>query len=535
MPTPRPNLDRIPSAASAFADGVRVMARLGLARPGHLAAVGAATARWGPTVATLYAAAALRYPSRAAVVDHRGSITFARLHARSTALAHGLRASGLRPGDRLGLLCRNHRHFVEANLAATKAGLHVVYLNAGFAAPQLAEVLAREGVAGLVCDAEFEPLVDADFGGPVVVADGDVEARASMRDTRRRGRFPISMLVAHPTSPVLLTSGTTGTPKGARRDWPGGMSSALGLYQRLPYRADDVFVIACPLYHAWGLSQLVVAASLGCTVVVVPHFEPVATLEAVQRHRATVLAVVPFMLQRMLANDAVDRFDLSCLRIVASSGSALPATVGLEWMDRVGDTLFNLYGSTEVGQATVASPADLRAAPGTAGTVVPGCTVAILDDEGREVPDGTTGRVFVGGGGQFSGYTGGGTKESVRGLMSSGDVGYRDDRGRLFVTGRSDDMIVSGGENVFPGEVEELLLAHPDVVDVAVVGVPDIDFGDRLAAFVVRRPGAALDGAGVRAFVADRLARHKVPRDVTFVDDLPRTPTGKLLRRALIA
>jgi fatty-acyl-CoA synthase len=235
----------------------------------------------------------------------------------------------------------------------------------------------------------------------------------------------------------------------------------------------------------------------------------------------------------MLAADSLDPHDLSSLRVVASSGSALPGHLALAWMDRVGDTLYNLYGSTEVGQATIATPEDMRAAPGTAGRVIPGSIVAILDAAGNDVPTGSEGEIVVGNDAQFTEYTGGGTKARVRGLMSSGDVGHFDEDGRLFVTGRADDMIVSGGENVFPGEVEDVIAAEPDVVDAAVVGVPDPDFGQRLAAFVVTRPGSDLDADAIRKLVAGRLARHKVPRDVTFVAELPRTTTGKLLRREL--
>jgi fatty-acyl-CoA synthase len=229
----------------------------------------------------------------------------------------------------------------------------------------------------------------------------------------------------------------------------------------------------------------------------------------------------------------VDRHDLSSLRIVASSGSALPGLVATEWMDRAGENLYNLYGSTEVGQATIATPADLRARPGTAGRVVPGTTVAILDEHDHRLPDGAEGRIYVDSGAQFSGYTGGGTKERVGTLMATGDVGHFDADGLLFVTGRSDDMIVSGGENVFPREVEDLLLAHPAVLDAAVVGVDDAEFGQRLAAHVVTAPGSGLTARAVRSLVGGSLARHKVPRDVVFVDELPRTTTGKLRRKDL--
>ncbi len=338
------------------------------------------------------------------------------------------------------------------------------------------------------------------------------------------------LLPSLPIAPVLLTSGTTGTPKGARRSGrPAGLSSALGVLERIPYRAGDVAVIPTPLFHAWGLAQLTIAAATASTVVLVRRFDVGETLDAVAAERAQVLAVVPVMLQRILADDTNDR-DLSSLRIVACSGSALPAAVATVWMDRFGDNLYNLYGSTEVGQATLATPEDLRAAPGTAGRVIPGTVVEVVDDWGEPVAQGETGLIIVGSDGQFTEYTGGGTKDRIRGLMSSGDVGHFDAEGRLFVTGRADDMIVSGGENVFPLEVEEILLSHPDVVDAMAVGVADDEFGQRLAVFVVLGPGGSVDADGIRSFIAARLARHKVPRDVTFVDELPRNATGKLLR-----
>jgi fatty-acyl-CoA synthase len=513
----------------AVSDRVRLSRRLGWLDPGQVAATTAALTRWGPSLAALYTAAAVRHRKRVAVVDHRGSVTFGELDRSSTATASGLRALGLNGGDHLGVLCANHRDFVDVSIAAAKAGLACVYLNTGFAAPQLGEVLRREGVGAVVVDSDLLAIVEASgFDGHVVVVDGDAVSHRSIDDVRAlASRRPLPP--SRPVAPVLLTSGTTGTPKGARRSRPAGLSSALGVLERIPYQGGDVSVIPTPLFHAWGLAQLTVAASTASTAVLVRRFEVAATLDAVEAHRANVLAVVPVMIQRILAAETDDR-DMSSLRIVACSGSALPAAVATAWMDRFGDNLYNLYGSTEVGQATLATPEDLRAAPGTAGRVIPGTVVEVVDDRGEVVPSGVSGLIVVGSDGQFTEYTGGGTKDRVRGLMSSGDVGYFDDDGRLFVTGRADDMIVSGGENVFPLEVEEVLLSHDDIVDVMVVGVPDDEFGQRLAASVVRGRGASIDGDGVRSFVASRLARHKVPRDVTFVDELPRNTTGKLLR-----
>ena len=517
---------------------VDVARRAGLLDPRRVPALTAAIARWGPTLAAPYAASALATPNRAAVIDDRGSISCRELDRNSTKLANGLRKLGLGRGERLGIACRNHREFVEATIAAAKLGASVVYLNTGFAAPQLREVLARELVDILIIDDELVELVDREvFRAPVVVV-GSSEAGAahpgttSLGTVRRSGTGRLPLRPSLPLAPVLLTSGTTGTPKGAQRSARADPAAA-AIVEIIPYRHDDIVAITSPLFHAWGLAQLGLAAVLGATVVVSTTFDADRTLLFLEEKRVTVLTVVPAILQRLLDAEGLDTTDLSALRIVASSGSALPVPVVEDWLNRVGPNLYNLYGSTEVGQATLATPDDLTAAPATAGRALAGSTVVIFDEVGSSVPTGTIGRIFVGNGSQFDGYTGGGGKEMIDGLMSSGDVGRLDDTGLLFVTGRADDMIVSGGENVFPREVEDLLLAVDGISDVAVVGVEDDKFGQRLVAHVVTSPGVQMTAAQVRAAVADNLARHKVPRDVVFCEELPRTATGKIRRNLL--
>jgi fatty-acyl-CoA synthase len=255
----------------------------------------------------------------------------------------------------------------------------------------------------------------------------------------------------------------------------------------------------------------------------------------VAQHQATVLAVVPVMLQRImgLPEEVRRRYDTLSLRVVAVSGSALPGELAIRFMDAYGDVLYNLYGSTEVAWASIARPEDLRAAPTTAGRPPFGTVVKVVDADGREVPTGQPGRIFVGNSMLFSGYTGGGTKAVLDGLMSSGDTGHFDEQGRLFVDGRDDDMIVSGGENVFPREVEDLLADHPAVAEASVIGVADDHYGQRLKAFVVVRQGERVDAETIKAYIRSRLAGYKVPRDVQFLDELPRNATGKVLKRDL--
>jgi fatty-acyl-CoA synthase len=495
--------------------------------------------RWGATPAAAYEGSAARHPDRLALVDERGSLTFAEVHRRTNALAWSLQRAGVQEGDGVAIMCRNHRGFVEASVACSKLGANLLYLNTAFAAPQIAEVLQREGPSVVIYDSEFAELVvkgaarrkrfiawsepEERLREPTLeelIATGE---ERGVRPPREHGRV------------VILTSGTTGAPKGARRKEPDSLEPMAAMLSKIPLRARETTVIAAPMFHSWGFAHFTLALPLASTLVLRRRFDPEDTLRAVAEHRASTLALVPVMLQRILDLDPArrERYDLSSLRVVALSGSALPGELAVRAMDALGDVVYNLYGSTEVAWATIATPEDLRAAPGTAGRPPLGTVVRLLDAEGREVPAGGTGRIFVGNEMMFEGYTGGGGKEIVDGLMSTGDVGRFDAAGRLFVEGRDDEMIVSGGENVFPREVEDLLADHSDVEEVAVVGVPDDEFGQRLRAYVVAREGAGLDEDAVKSHVRENLARYKVPREVVFMDELPRNATGKVLKREL--
>jgi fatty-acyl-CoA synthase len=510
-------------------------------RPDKLVRVLQTLHNWGPTPAAAYHTSAIRYPDRLAIVDERGALTFAEVDRRTNALARAFSAAGIGEQDGVAVMCRNHRGFIEATVACSKLGASVLYLNTAFAGPQITDVLAREGPVALVYDEDFSELVR--HGG---------EGRrrfVAWCDPERRAADPLlDELIAHgdPTplpAPaergrvVILTSGTTGTPKGAARKQPDSMEPAAALFSKIPLRARETTVIAAPMFHSWGFAHLTLSLPLSSTVVLRRRFDPQETLRAVAQHRATALAVVPVMLQRILElpPETVAAHDLHALRIIAASGSALPGELATRAMDAFGDVLYNLYGSTEVAWATIATPADLRAAPGTAGRPPLGTVVKLLDEHGREVPRGGRGRIFVANEMVFEGYTGGGGKEIVGGLMSTGDTGHFDEAGRLFVDGRDDEMIVSGGENVFPREVEDLLADHVEIEEAAVVGVHDEKFGQRLKAFVVARNGSQLSEESVQIYVKENLARYKVPREVVFLDELPRNATGKVLKRELSA
>jgi len=506
--------------------------------PWHLAEIAKAVIERGP-LAAASSVLAIRHGDKIAMVDERGPVTYAELDRRAEAIAAVWHRAGATAGSGVGILCRNHRGYLDALLACSKLGARALLLNTDFAGPQAADVCAREGVDLVVADEEFAAVaaaVDAPLGHYVAWTDDPATAGPLHLDSIVAAGAPEPL--PRPGADfrlVILTSGTTGTPKGAGRGSPSSIGGLGALLSKVPYRSGGATYVAPPMFHALGLASAMLALALGSTIVTRRRFDPAEVWRSLEAERCTALVVVPVMLARVLAADeeAEHHPELPDLRIVLVSGAQLDATLAKRALARFGPVVHNLYGSTEVAYATIATPDDLAAAPGCAGRPPFGVTVKILDDVGAELPPGGTGRIFVANEDQFGGYTGGGGKEIVDGQMATGDVGHFDADGRLWVDGRDDEMIVSGGENVFPREVEELLAAQPDVVEAAVVGAPDPDWGQRLRAFVVVRPGAVLDADTVKELVRENLARYKVPRDVLFLDELPRNPSGKVLKRVL--
>jgi fatty-acyl-CoA synthase len=508
-------------------------------RPDRLWGVLRTLQKWGRSPAAGAISLAERYPDGTMIVDELGTLTYSEVDTRTNALAHALSDNGIGEGDGVGVMCRNHRGFVEATLALSKLGADALYLNTAFAGPQLTEVVQREKPKALIFDEEFYGLLEdaghrrkrfvawhdeptcADPTLDELMADGDP---SSVVPPEREGRA------------VILTSGTTGTPKGASRGNPESLDPVVSYLSKIPLKSRNVIHIAAPLFHSWGFAHFSLGLILGMTYVLRRKFDPEACLAEVARTRADGLAVVPVMMQRILdlPEETRRKYDTSSLKVVAASGSALPGDLATRWMDDFGDNLYNLYGSTEVAWATIATPEDMRAAPGTAGRPPRGTIVKLYDENGVEAKTGQPGRIFVGNEMLFEGYTGGGSKDVIGNLMATGDVGRFDDGGHMFVEGRDDEMIVSGGENVFPKEIEDLLARHDAVSDVAAVGVDDEDFGQRLRAFVVLESGKNATEDELKGYVKQNLARYKVPREIVFIDELPRNATGKVLKRELV-
>jgi fatty-acyl-CoA synthase len=446
---------------------------------------------------------------------------------------------GVVEGDAVALLARNSRQFLIALAAVSKIGADTIYLNTGFGVGEIADVVRDENITAVIADEEFEQRVTEGAPGRTHVLAWTERDRDDVPSLDRLSGGAASSLpgVGHVSRHVILTSGTTGKPKGAPRQAPGLLAGAevvLALLGAIPLRMRRVTLLAAPMFHTWGFAHLLMGLALQSTFVVRRRFDPEIAVALLDEHSASALVAVPVMLQRImeLPADMRRRHPAPDLRVVALSGSALPASVAERFMDEYGDVVYNLYGSTELSYVTVAGPKDLRQAPGTAGRPLHGVTLRILDDEGEQVPDGATGRIFAGSALTFEGYSGGRDKDRIDGLVATGDVGHLDEAGRLFIDGRDDDMIVSGGENVYPREVEEVLLGHPAVADAAVVGVPDERFGQALVAHVVAREGG-LPPEELREYLKGRLAAYKVPREVVVRDSLPRNETGKVVHREL--
>lgn len=511
-------------------------------RPDRYVKMAAAMRREGMGFTAGFAGASQRCPDSPGFIDELGSLTWRQLDDRGNALGAALQALPSGTPKVVGVMCRNHRGFVDALLGANRIGADVLLLNTSFAGPALAEVVTRENVDAVIYDEEFTATVDRALADNpeaariVAWSDGDHDVTVEKLITQHAGQAP--KRTGRKAKIIMLTSGTTGTPKGAKHSGGGGGIGVLkGILDRTPWRAEEPIVIVAPMFHAWGFSQLVLASSLACTVITRRKFDPEATLDLIDRHKATGLAVVPVMFDRImeLPDEVRSRYSCRSLRFAAASGSRMRPDVVISFMDQFGDVIYNNYNATEAGMIATATPADLRAAPDTAGKPAEGTEIRILDSDLNDVPTGEVGTIYVLNKTQFDGYTSGATKDFHAGYMSSGDVGYLDKNGRLFVVGRDDEMIVSGGENIYPIEVEKTLAAHPEVAEASVIGVDDEQYGQRLAAFVVLEPGASADVEALKQHVRENLANYKVPREINILDELPRGSTGKILRNELKA
>ncbi|OJF81401.1 fatty-acid--CoA ligase [Nocardia seriolae] len=503
--------------------------------------------RFGPSPAMLLAFAAARNPLRTAVIYDRGAISYGELQRRAEAIAAALHAHAHGRVGTVAILCRNHAGFVAATAAGAQLGAELVFINTELPAAALAALLRRHSPDILIADQEYDAAIAAaDYPGLHVRAWVEAGGSGALSlEALAAERHPAPPAVHRPVRITLLTSGTSGFTKGVPRAIP--LRSILELATTgaaaTRMRAADTVVTGPPMFHGFGLAALMATLALGATTVCHRRFDAARTLADIDEHGATVLFLVPVMVQRLVALSANERaaVDVSRLRrAITGAAPIAPATVAA-FVETYGPILVNGYGSTETGVVAIATPEDLLAEAGTVGKPALGVSVRILRADRTNAAPGEVGSIFIRSGLVFTGYTPDPhaeerAKEVVDGYVDTGDLGHLDDAGRLYVDGRSDDMIVSGGENIFPGEVENRLAAHPALADVVVLGVPNPEYGQTLRAFVVLVPGARTPTTDdLNDHVRAALERYKVPKEYVFLDRIPRNASGKVLRKNLAA
>lgn len=501
----------------------------------------------------IYRVHARNSPSKPALIWRGRTTTWAELDERIDRFASGLARRGIGRKKSVILMMRNRQECVELGAAAARGGAAAVSISWRSTAKELTYLANHSGALGIVIEPELlhaleeaSPELSETFLSNVFVVGSAPVSSQRLRTT------PLDSLLEEPArlddmdpkadedaAVVVYTSGTTGKPKGAVRKFPKDtMAAAMRFINETPMRVDDVHLVTCPLYHSTAFGFLSLSHVLGNTVVIMDEFKPEAFLDAIDRWGVTTTAMVPTMLHRVLdlPEETRRRYDTRSLRVVFSGGAPLPGPLAIDFMDTFGDIVYNFYGATETGLVTLAKPEDLRFAPGTIGKAVPGNDIRLLDDDKREVSPGVVGELYVKNKLLVAGYHKDQEATSasmIDGYFSVGDLARRDRDGRYFIEGRKRDMVISGGVNVYPAEVEGVLEQHPDVAEVAVVGVPDREWGERVRAFVVKRSGTGVDEGALKAYARERLAGPKVPRDFVFIDALPRNPTGKVLKREL--
>jgi fatty-acyl-CoA synthase len=508
---------------------VRALTRAGVVRPllprPALLRLGLSMPFTVPSISTAVQLQAATQPSRLAIVDEQGGLTWRRLDERVSRLANALRDRA-EEGAKVAFMVRNGREAVECYAGAARAGMPPVPVNTWSSAGDLEHIAQTQSPGVVVADPEFAEACEQAFGADRILVTGDgYEAALDAASSSRPMTRGTAEIVTH-------TSGTTGRPKGAERDLSGdAISSLTGFLEKVPMERTDQFCIASPLFHALGQGMLGIALVLGTTLVLPPRFDPEELLTTIAEREVDAVAMVPIMLRRLL--EVADPPPTPSWRVCVLSGSALPSALQEQAEERFGRIFYDLYGSTEVGWATIATPEDKQERPGTVGSPGPGMVVVAVDDDGEPLPPGEVGQIRVQTAMSFRGYTGMDGSGPEEGAIDTGDLGHVDADGYLFISGRKDDMIVSGGENIYPSEVEAVLDEHPDLLEVVVVGVEDEEYGEILHAHVVPREGADLSEDDVVAHAREHLARYKVPKQVHLRDELPRNAAGKVLRGEL--
>lgn len=526
-----------------------------LVRPSQIAVFlrGAVRVPIGPHLAVMYHAAA--HPDREALIEYaEGGVrrmTWGELDAAINRLANALFARGVAGDARVALMLPNGGEYLIAQQAIARLGATAVQIGYRLKAGEIGYILGNAEPRATIVHADHLAAMTCaraqvgEVGPIIVVGDPPPTPGAGIAEWDR------ALAAASPHAPprvrgggdgggmIVYTSGTTGKSKGAQRNWRStGLEAVADLVLQIGIRADERHLVVCPLYHSAAPAFVAIVLSLGGTVVLMNHFDPEGALDIIARERVTSSLMVPTMIVRItsLGADVLARHDASSRRWLMSGAAPLSTEAARRFMDRFGPILWNFYGATETGLVTLAGPADHVSRPGTIGRALSGNEIRLVDDAGREVGPGEVGELYARNSMLITGYHRNAlaTAASQRdGFFSVGDLARRDADGYYYLESRKHDMVISGGVNIYPREIEDLLHAHPAILDAAVIGVPDPEWGETLRAFVVLRDGHALSEQEVIDFCRAGLADFKRPRKVTFVRELPRNPTGKVLKREL--
>ena len=504
----------------------------------------------GPHLAVMFHAAA--HPDKEAIVDEGepGTVprrlTWGQLDASINRLAHALVARGAGAGSRVAVMLPNGSEYLIAQQALARLGATAVQIGYRLKAAEIGYILDNASPAATVVLADYLPAMrDARTatgkGGPMLAVGGSAPDAVAW-ETALAGESPD----APPRSRggdgggvIIYTSGTTGKPKGANRKWSHtGFDSVADLMVQVGMKANERHLVVCPLYHSAAPAFVAITAALGATCVLMPHFDPEGALAIIERERITSTLMVPTMLVRIsnLSTATLAKYDTSSLRWVMSGAAPLATDTARRFMERFGPILWNFYGSTETGIVTLAGPHDHVARPGTIGRRVRGNEITLLDDAGHPVPPGDVGELFARNTTLISGYhaNDAATAAAQRdGFYTVGDLGRVDADGFYYLESRKHDMVISGGVNIYPREIEDALVTHPAILEAAVIGVPDPEWGETLRAFIVVRDGQHVTEQEIIDYCRRELADYKRPRQVTVLAELPRNPTGKILKREL--
>ena len=459
--------------------------------------------------------AAIRFPSQVAIQDEEGSLSFAELQEQVQAWARFLsHRHKIGPGSQVALACGNHRGFVLGLLSLTRIGADVLPLGTDLPGAVLAKILERQKISLILHEPQLAVTLKAWAPNQTNLSVDSVEPLVS---------GPLAA-VSRPGQLVTLTSGSTGISKGIRRRPTlfQVLPALAGLLESLPFELYRPFVLAIPLYHGYGVATLAVSLSLGAPLHMATRFEISPLLDGIDSQECPILVTVPTLLLRWLRSSTNNYPRLGA---IVSGSAPLDGKLSSEVLDAVGPVLFNLYGSSEAGLISLAPPDALKEAPGTVGWPLPGNSFRLMNSENEAVSVGQTGRIVVRGPLVL------GTNE--QGWRDTGDLGRVDEAGRLFVCGRADSMMVTGGENVFPHEVEEALLSHPEVLEVAIIVVKDAEFAQAMWAALVLQPHSQIDAPQLREWLRQRVERFKLPRRICVLDAIPRNALGKVDRKAL--